>query len=98
MTAIRRAEDRVHPGEGFGTHPHRDRDVVSYALEGGLEHRDAMGNGGVIPPNGVQPIGAGTGVTHGEFNPSKEEPAHVLQIWLPPARLYAGEVLVFDLP
>ena len=78
-------EDRVQPGQGFGMHGHRDMEIVTYVLEGALEHRDNMGNGSVIHAGEFQRMSAGTGVQHGEFNPSKTEPVHLYQIWLLPA-------------
>lgn len=77
-------EDWVEPGEGFGTHPHRDMEIVTYVLEGALEHKDSMGNGSVLQPGEFQRMSAGTGITHSEFNPSKTEPVHLYQIWLYP--------------
>jgi redox-sensitive bicupin YhaK (pirin superfamily) len=78
-------EDRVKPGHGFGTHPHRDMEIISYVLEGGLAHRDSMGSTEVLRPGEVQVMSAGTGVTHSEFNASDTDPVHFLQIWIEPA-------------
>lgn len=77
-------DDHVQPGMGFGTHGHRDMEIVSYVLDGSLEHKDSMGNGSVIVPGDVQRMSAGRGVQHSEYNPSPTQPAHFLQIWIQP--------------
>ena len=77
-------EDRVKPAAGFGTHPHRDMEIITYVLKGALEHRDSMDNSSVIRPNEVQRMSAGTGIKHSEYNHSQTEPVHLLQIWILP--------------
>ncbi len=79
-------EDRVAAGEGFGTHPHRDMEIVTYVLEGELAHKDSIGSGGVIRPGELQHMSAGTGIRHSEFNGSKTDPVHLLQIWVLPSK------------
>jgi redox-sensitive bicupin YhaK (pirin superfamily) len=77
-------DDVVEPGTGFGQHPHRDAEILTYVLEGQLQHRDSMGNGSVIAAGDLQYMSAGNGVTHSEFNPSRDERVHLLQIWILP--------------
>ena len=79
-------DDLVMPAMGFGTHPHRDMEIITYVLSGALQHKDSMGNGRIIRPGEVQYMAAGTGVQHSEFNPSKDEAVHFLQIWIQPDR------------
>jgi len=79
-------EDWVRPGEGFGMHPHRDMEIITYVLEGALEHKDSLGSGSILRPGELQYMSAGTGIRHSEFNPSASEAVHLYQIWLLPER------------
>jgi len=78
-------EDRIAPGKGFGAHAHRDMEIITYILEGSLSHKDSMGEDHIIVPNTIQAMSAGTGIVHSEFNPSEDQPVHLLQVWIEPA-------------
>ncbi|QUS61782.1 pirin family protein [Synechocystis sp. PCC 7339] len=80
-------EDYIAPGKGFATHGHQDMEIITYVLEGELKHQDSIGNGSIIRPGDVQRMSAGTGILHSEFNPSPDQPVHLLQIWITPNRL-----------
>jgi redox-sensitive bicupin YhaK (pirin superfamily) len=88
-------QDRVAPGHGFPTHPHREMEILSYVLEGQLEHADTIGSGSTIGPGEAQVISAGTGMAHSEYNPSPAEPVHFLQIWIVPAADQRGQAPVY---
>lgn len=77
-------EDFIQPGQGFGTHGHKNMEIITYVLEGALEHKDSLGNGSIIKPGDVQRMTAGTGIQHSEYNPSLSDPVHLLQIWIVP--------------